>query len=136
MRFGVALALIAFLVGCNSDDQVPANVIPVKRMQTIMWQLMQSDEYVNMLVTKDSTKKSSAERAKRYEEIFALNQVSQDEFKKSYQYYLQHPEITKLMFDSITAIAQRQRSELYKPKPDTALKHLKDSSIRRPAPLQ
>jgi len=132
----VALLFVFAVVACNSDDQVPAGVIPVKNMQTIVWQLMQADEYVNMLLTKDTLKKSSTERIKRYQQIFALNKVSEAAFRDSYRYYLNHPDIAKVMFDSIVAVAQRQRSDLYKPKADTAVKRPADSSILRPPPIR
>ena len=132
----VALLFVFAVVACNSDDQVPAGVIPVKNMQTIVWQLMQADEYVNMLLTKDTLKKSSTERIKRYQQIFALNKVSEAAFRDSYRYYLNHPDIAKVMFDSIVAVAQRQRSDLYKPKSDTAVKRPADSSILRPPPIR
>lgn len=136
MKWVWLLSFFCALVACNSDDKVPAGVIPVKNMQTIVWQLMQADEYVNMLLTKDTVKKSSTERIKRYQQIFALNKVSEAEFRSSYRYYLDHPDIAKVMFDSIVAVAQRQRSDLYKPRADTAVKRPTDSSILRPPPLR
>jgi hypothetical protein len=141
MRSVIVLVFFCALVACNSEDQAPADVVPVKKMQTIVWQLMQADEYVNMLLTKDTLKKSGTERIKRYQQIFALNKVSESAFRNSYRYYLDHPEISKVMFDSIVAVAQRQRSDLYKPKTDTAVKHPADkhpgdSSILRPPPLR
>ncbi|MDE3250224.1 MAG: DUF4296 domain-containing protein [Bacteroidota bacterium] len=136
MKRVIVLASICTLLACSGDDQAPAGVIPVKNMQTIVWQLMQADEYVNMVLTKDTLKKSSTERIKRYQQIFALNKVSEAEFRSSYRYYLDHPDIAKVMFDSIVAVAQRQRSDLYKPKADTAVKRPADSSILRPPPIR
>lgn len=136
MKWVPALVFFCAFIACNSDDQVPADVIPTQKMQTIVWQLMQADEYVNMLLTKDTLKKSNVERIKRYQQIFSLNKVSEAAFRNSYRYYLDHPDIAKVMFDSIVAVAQRQRSDLYKPKTDTAVKHPTDSSILRPPPLR
>ena len=84
-----------------------------------MWQLMQSDEYVNNIMAKDSTRKNNNERMKIYRQVFDLNKTSMEEFKKSYGFYMAHPDITKTMFDSITAKATRQRTEFYKPKTDS-----------------
>ena len=137
---GLIFLLLAVLLfaACGSRDKVPAGIIPTRTMETIVWQLMQSDEYVNTLLAKDSTKKSSTERILRYQAIFELNKTSMAEFKKSYQFYMAHPDITKLMFDSILARAGRQRIDLYKPgnassvkhPVDTAANHLKDSAIK------
>ncbi|MEO5683846.1 MAG: DUF4296 domain-containing protein [Chitinophagaceae bacterium] len=118
-RFSFLLLITALLASCGSS-KVPADIIPVHKMETILWQLMQSDEYVNTLLVKDSTKKSSTERMKIYQQVFDFNKTSMGEFKKSYHFYMTHPDITKVIFDSITARASRERIELYKPKPDSA----------------
>ncbi|MEO5892897.1 MAG: DUF4296 domain-containing protein [Ferruginibacter sp.] len=128
------LLFSAVLLSCGSN-KIPSDIIGTNRMEVIMWQLMQSDEYVNKVVAKDSTKKSSTERMKIYQQVFDLNKTSMSEFKKSYQFYVAHPDIAKTMFDSITVKAARQRTDLYKPKPDTAtskadsLKHLRPDTL-------
>jgi hypothetical protein len=139
MRPLLVLLLAAFLVvSCGSRGRVPADIIPSAAMETIIWQLMQADEYVNTIVAKDTTKKSNTERMIRYQQVFELNKTTEAEFKKSYQFYMAHPDITKIVFDSIIAKAGRQRVELYKSKPDstakqpidTAMNRLKDSAVK------
>jgi hypothetical protein len=125
------LLSVLLLAACGSRDRVPADIIPTHTMETIVWQLMQSDEYVNTLLVKDSAKKSSTERMLRYQQVFELNKTSMAEFKKSYRYYMAHPDITKVMFDSIIARAGRQRIELYKSKNDSAAKHPVDTAANR-----
>ena len=117
MRLWIFLLVVTgFLAACSANN-VPADIIPGEKMGTIIWQLMQSDEYVNNILAKDSAKKNSAERMKIYQQVFDLNKTSLPEFKKSYQFYMAHPDITKVIFDSITVKAARQRAELYKAKP-------------------
>jgi uncharacterized protein YcfL len=132
MRPLLVLLLAAFLVvSCGSRGRVPADIIPSAAMETIIWQLMQADEYVNTVVAKDTTKKSSTERMIRYQQVFELNKTSEAEFKKSYRFYMAHPDITKVVFDSIIAKAGRQRVELYKSKTDSTAKQSGDSAINR-----
>jgi hypothetical protein len=115
--FAVVLVLLA---SCKSSVTIPADIIPKKNMEIILWQLIQSDEYATGFITKDSSKNAINERIKLYQEVFALNKVSKENFKKSYQYYLGHPEIAKVMFDSIAARANRQKADAYKPKSKVA----------------
>ena len=117
-----------FFIACGSN-KIPDDIIASNRMETILWQLMQSDEYVNILIAKDSTKKSSTERMRIYQQVFDLNKTSMNEFRKSYRFYIEHPDITKGMFDSITVKAGRQRTELMRTNTDTLLH--KTDSIRR-----
>lgn len=122
MRMLFLVLLMALLTGCANSDKVPADIIPSAKMETIIWQLMQSDEYVNRQLTKDSLKKPSVEKMKIYQEVFSLNGTSFNEFRKSYRYYMSHPDIAKVMFDSISVKANRQRTDMYKPKPTLPVK--------------
>jgi Domain of unknown function (DUF4296) len=132
MRAWLFLLMVAFLLAsCGGRGKVPTGIIPVAAMEPIIWQLMQADEYVNTLVAKDTTRKSSTERMLRYQQVFELNKTSEAEFKKSYQFYMAHPDITKVMFDSIIAKAGRQRVELYKSKTDSTVKAPADTAINR-----
>ncbi len=117
MRVLIFVLLLALVTACGNNADVPNDIIPGKKMETILWQLMQSDEYANIQLKKDSTKQYRAEKLKIYQQVFDLNGISMSEFKKSYQYYMSHPDITKVMFDSMTARAGTLRMELYKPKP-------------------
>lgn len=114
----VLLLITGLFISCQSN-KVPSDIIPAEKMQTVMWQLMQSDEYVNTLVARDTTKKSSTERMRRYQQVFDLNKTSLAEFKKSYRFYMEHPDVTKVMFDSISTKATRERTLLYQPKTDS-----------------
>jgi hypothetical protein len=127
------LAMV-FIVSCDSKSMVPEGIIPVARMEVIVWQLMQVDEYVNTLLVKDTARKSSTERAIRYQQVFELNKTSKETFQQSYRYYMAHPEITKLMFDSVIVRAGRQRTELYKTRTDSGVKPVVDTSVKRLRP--
>lgn len=119
MRALLFVLLTALLVACT-DSPVPSGIIPPQKMETIIWQLMQSDEYANSRITRDSIKISSTEKMRLYNKVFDLNGTSLEAFKKIYKYYMEHPGITRLVFDSIAARAGRQRADIYKPKSDTA----------------
>lgn len=121
MRTALVLLFIISCFSCNGPNAVPAEIIPHEKMETILWQLMQSDEYLNSFAARDSVKKNSAARIKIYQQVFALNKTSKAEFEKSYHYYLDHPDRIKIMFDSISVRAVRQRGDAYnKPKTKTA----------------
>ncbi|MEO5594872.1 MAG: DUF4296 domain-containing protein [Chitinophagaceae bacterium] len=119
MRLLISLLLMVWLIASCGSSTIPSDIIPRDKMEIIIWQLMQADEYVNNIVVRDSSKKSSTERMKIYQQVFDLNKTSMSDFKRSYQFYMAHPDITKIMFDSIATKAGRQRTELYKPKSDS-----------------
>lgn len=93
-----------------------------------MWDMIQADQYAALSVAKDSVVKDStakdsvahiirintkAEKLKLYEEVFRLHEVSREEFRKSYQYYLDHPELNQMLFDSLISQGNRLRTESY-----------------------
>jgi Domain of unknown function (DUF4296) len=136
MKWQIACMLaLVLVVSCSDKNKVPEGIIPVARMEVIVWQLMQVDEYVNTLLVKDSSKKSSTERALRYQQVFELNKTTREVFQQSYRYYMAHPEITKLVFDSVIARAGRQRTELYKTRPDSGLKPAADTTVKHLRPV-
>jgi Domain of unknown function (DUF4296) len=117
MKTLLFLFWLFILQACTRNSTIPGDIIQPGNMETILWQLMQSDEYANTITIKDSSKNSGAERIKLYQQVFDLNKTSKAMFKKSYEYYLSHPDITKIMFDSIAARATRQKGDAYKQKP-------------------
>jgi len=117
MRMLVVISLL-ILAGCSSDSDVPKGIIGKDDMGKILWDLMQADQFSLQYMIKDSAKINvKKETIKLYQEVFQVHHVSKDEFQKSFQFYIAHPEITKVMFDSLSARANRQRGEVYRHTP-------------------
>ena len=110
----LALVLLAG-TGCADKDRVPSGILPLSKMQTVMWDMIQADQYAALSVAKDSSThvNTKAETLKLYEEVFRLHEVSREEFHKSYQYYLDHPELNQQLFDSLISQGNRLRTESY-----------------------
>lgn len=132
MRWVAGWMIIVILAGCVNNDKIPPGIIEKPRMEKILWDMLEADRFVaNFIMTKDgdsATKKLQA--AETYEQVFRLNKISRDEFLKSYKFYLGRPDITKVMFDSISARADRKRSEIYKASPKSMLLSRRDSLLR------
>ncbi len=131
MKYIITALLIVPFFSCTTNDVIPPDIIPKKKMETILWQLIQSDAYASAEITKDSSKNAINERIKLYQEVFVLNKVSKEDFKKSYQFYLGHPDIAKVMFDSVAARATRQKADAYRPKVKEAPIKMFDSVTAR-----
>jgi len=110
-------------IGCADKGSVPSGILPLSKMQTVMWDMIQADQYAALSVAKDSSGhiNTKTETLKLYEEVFRLHEVSREEFSKSYQYYLDHPEINQQLFDSLISQGTRLRTESYsRPVPNRA----------------
>ena len=101
-------------MGCTGKNNVPRGIIPQEKMEQVMWDMAQADQYAALYLAKDSAHTDlKKETLKLYETVFRLNDVSVNEFRKSYRYYLDHPELGQLLFDSVIARGTRARMEMY-----------------------
>ncbi len=117
MRKLVCIALFFSIVSCVNKDAIPSGIINKDSMQVILWDMMQADQFAKQYLVKDSLKINvKTETIKLYEAVFNIHHITKDAFQKSYQFYLSRPDLTKIMFDSLSVYATRQRAELYKPK--------------------
>src|SRR5258708_1762778 len=114
MRIVAGLLAMLLVVGCSDKDKVPSGIIPRDEMEKILWDMVQADQYSSMYLLKDSARINvKTETLKLYEEVFLLHQVSREEFRKSFRYYQEHPELTRNVFDSLLARGNRLRAESY-----------------------
>jgi hypothetical protein len=113
----VALMVILCCVasmGCSNKNGVPKGILPKDKMEQVMWDMAQADQYAALYLAKDSSRIDRKEETMRlYAEVFRLHQVTPDQFRTSYHYYLDHPELNQLLFDSVITRGVRARSEAY-----------------------
>ena len=110
MRKTASILLFFIIISCSSGP-VPKNILSPEKMQKIVYELMQTDEYLNTFVVKDSTADIKKKRSLFYGEIFKMNNTSRKEFYISYRYYQQHPNIQKALYDSLYEQATRKKDE-------------------------
>src|ERR1700722_12565131 len=70
-------------------------------MQAVLWDVIRAAAFTNDFIKKDTTKDLVLEDAKLQHEIFAIHQVTKDEFYTSYDYYKVHPQLMTALLDSI-----------------------------------
>ncbi len=96
MRIGACILLLIFLAGCSSKDKVPSGILSQDKMERVLWDMIQADEYAALYLAKDSAIiDKKMETLKLYQQVFQLHQVSRDEFRESYQFYLGRPDLSR-----------------------------------------
>jgi hypothetical protein len=112
---GWLIVLFLFAMGCTNPGHVPAKIIQKDSMRNILWDLMLADQYSTVYLIKDSAQKDiKLETMKLYQQVFDLHRVTKAEFDESYSFYLEHPNISAVLFDSLAAMANRKRNEAYR----------------------
>ena len=108
------LCFLVFLAGCSGPDSAPSGVLSRDKMQQVLWDIIEADQYSALYLLKDSARINvKAETAGRYEQVFQLHKISRDQFNKSIRYYFSRPDIAKPLFDSLAAMGMRKRTEDY-----------------------
>ena len=103
---------------CSNDKSIPSGILSQDKMTGVLWDMIEADQYAQ-IIAKDTALVDSAdlnlklENLRLYEQVFQLHHVTRDEFHKSYKYYMDHPDLTQVLFDSLITKGNRLRSEAY-----------------------
>ncbi len=102
------LFLVLFLTGCNGPD-----ILGKKKMQDVLWDIVQAEAYTKKFIQKDSTKNSAVENAKLQQQIFRKHNITKEDFYSSYEYYEQHPSEMQSILDSIVTVNRQVEIDRY-----------------------
>ena len=112
----LGLILLFLLVACSGKNDVPAGVLERNKMEDVIWDMIQADQYYREYLLRDSVGKDMQQvRYKLYEDVFKIHKISKATFDKSYDYYSNRPKLMKEVFDSLSAKGNRRLQDFYKP---------------------
>ena len=98
----IIICLLAFsLVACTSNLSVPSGILPLKQMQSVLWDMMRADAMINIQSVRDSSLKKISASTNLYQQIFKIQHITKEEFKRSLHYYQSHPALLQPVFDSL-----------------------------------
>jgi Domain of unknown function (DUF4296) len=103
MRTGLLIIYFSLIIaGCKSKDAIPGSVLPQKKMQAVLWDMMRADQFLaDYVLNKDTSLKKKTESIKLYQQILAINGVTKEKFERSFSFYKSHPLLLKVIMDSI-----------------------------------
>ena len=87
----------------SCKETVPSGIIKQNKMQEVLWDMLRADALSHQIANSDSTKFADDERAKLTRQVFIIHNITENQFDKSYSYYVQHPEIMRNMLDSLNS---------------------------------
>jgi hypothetical protein len=105
MRRVKILFFVVLLFSCKSS--VPKDVLPPKKMQAVLWDVMQADEMAEYYSGKDSTFRGLAKHVDYYQKVFSIHKINKEDFTRSLTYYEDHPASFKIVLDSLQNFAER-----------------------------
>ena len=97
------ICCLFFIIGCKNKNRIPAGVIPQKKMQAIVWDMMRADQFLtDFVLSKDSSLDKRTESIKLYTKVFAIHQISKEQYEQSFSFYKKHPALLIVIMDSIS----------------------------------
>jgi len=99
---------LLFLFSCSSKDKTPVGIIDPQEMKPLMWDVIRADALAGEIAKKDSLINDTTETKLLTQKVFELHKITENDFNKSYEWYIKHPEVMKIIFDSL--YSQKQKS--------------------------
>ena len=108
--------IMILLAACSNRSSIPRGIIPIDSMTVIMKDIILANEYSLANIPKDSTKKDKIlANQQLLDGVFKIHHITRETFENSYRFYESRPDMNKTIFDSLSAYANRHRTELYRP---------------------
>lgn len=103
MTVRVALLIAILTASCGKKNDIPGGIMDQKKMREVLWDMMRADQFLTDYVMNiDSTASRSKKSYALYSQVLALHEINQETFRESFYYYRSHPELMKVIMDSIS----------------------------------
>jgi Domain of unknown function (DUF4296) len=109
----IILILLIFAFSCGRNDKVPEGVLEPAKMEKVMTDLLMSESFAESYLLIDTSKKRDEWFTGELNKVLAVQDVTQDQIRKSLDFYKTRPDLFKVIIDSINARAQRNRDNIY-----------------------
>ena len=106
--FYICLLFSVVFVSCGSGDEAPSNILQPSQMSNVLWDIMRSQTLAYEVARKDSSVNEAAETKALSQKVFKIHKIDSAYFNKSYNWYVQHPAVLKVIFDSMYAQKERE----------------------------
>lgn len=100
------IVVFFILVSCGNKNKVPTEIIQPEKMQNILWDVVRSQALSAEEARKDSTINEIAQTKVFVQKVFKIHNITSLDYDKSYKWYTSHPDIMKVLLDSLSSQIQ------------------------------
>jgi hypothetical protein len=104
------LIFLTMCFSCGKSKSPPSTVIQPKEMQSILWDVMRAETLASEIGHKDSSLDVAIETKALSQKVFVIHKTDSATFNKSYNWYLKHPDVLKIIFDSLYIQKERENN--------------------------
>lgn len=109
-RGSILLAVIFILFSCANKKNVTIGLLKPDKMQAVLWDIFRAEAYTSQYLISNPSRNGIIENARLQKQVFAIHQVSREDFYNSFSYYKTHAGMLKIMLDSIVNKAIRDKN--------------------------
>lgn len=118
------------MMACSRGPKVPKGVLQPDKMEDVLWDMIQTGEFLSGFVLyRDTNINAVLESQRWYEKVYSFHQISKDDFKRSYNWYRDHPDMMKRILDSLSVRKDPEPASV--PVKDTSTAHSPDTARLR-----
>ena len=104
------IVVLFTLASCGTKNKVPTEVLQPDKMQNILWDVVRSQALSAEEARKDSTINEVAQTKVFVQKAFKIHNVTAEEYDKSYRWYTSHPDIMKVLLDSLSSQIEKENT--------------------------
>ena len=116
MKKLLPLFIFTLLWSCSGKNKIPPEIIQPNEMQNILWDLMRAQALSTEIARKDSVINEVTETKALTKKVFEIHNITSTAFTLSYNWYTNHPDVMRIVFDSLNAQNQRETQQEMKQK--------------------
>lgn len=99
----VCIITLFLFFSCKQKTKIPDNVLPPGKMEKVLLDMLRADEFLNQKKSDTSIPPDSFNRTVVYNSVFLAHKINQEKFRKSFSYYESHPDMLKIVLDSMNS---------------------------------
>jgi hypothetical protein len=93
-------AIALFLFSCSNKTTVPEGILPMPNMTNLLWDVLLADELASQRYLADTVKRLDTSMV-LYPQIAKVHGTSQQQFRRSMQFYQSRPDLLQQIIDSL-----------------------------------
>jgi hypothetical protein len=123
--------MVLIFISCSSKHKIPDGILGPPKMQAILWDILRADEFVLNYTRHDSSASLKDKSTRLYSEVFKIHNITRSQFEKSIDFYNLHPDLFKIVIDSL----EKKKTDLNSQLPshtliaDSLRKKIKPSAV-------
>jgi hypothetical protein len=112
IKMATLVLLCYTFTGCGQEQ----GVLEEKKMRAVVWDMLMVEAYHQQLAMKDTSFKYGNRAKENEEKVFQMHGITRQQYIDTYKWYLERPEEMRVLMDSVSAGADRERAKMYQKK--------------------